>query len=37
MSVTPSIKSGGYLRLLLCDEDETVVVDEVAVDILPKG
>lgn len=27
----------GYLRLLLCDEDETVVVDEVAVDILPKG
>lgn len=27
----------GYLRLLLCDEDESVVVDEVAVDILPKG
>lgn len=24
-----------YLRLLLCDEDETVVVDEIAVNILP--
>lgn len=26
-----------YLRLLLCDQDETVVVDQVAVDILPRG
>lgn len=25
-----------YLRLLFCDEDETVVVDEIAVNILPK-
>lgn len=27
----------GYLRLLLRDEDEPVVVDEVAVDVLSKG
>lgn len=27
----------GYLRLLLRDEDETVIVDEVAVDVLSRG
>lgn len=26
-----------YLRRLLCDQDETVVVDEIAVNVLPKG